>query len=285
MVSTVASGDTRPYVGASDITMMYSVVDIAGVNRISARIMANAAGAIAGMARRRRVPAAGGEQAADRRDDVRRHDAVRHPRARAARGARLRGARLPRDRHRRAVDGGARSGRLPRRRARRRRRPSWPTSWSAASSRPGPSGSRRRAGSGCRRSSRSARSTWSTSGRSRPCRREFARPQPLRAQRDGDADADDAGGVRASSGAGSARKLDAATGPTALFIPLRGVSMIAVEGGVFHDAGGGRGAVRRRCARRWARRRGCTRLDLDINDPAFARAMADRLHELTRSAA
>ena len=49
MVSTVASGDTRPYVGAVDITMMYSVVDIAGVNRISARIMANAAGAIAGM--------------------------------------------------------------------------------------------------------------------------------------------------------------------------------------------------------------------------------------------
>src|SRR5262245_44082520 len=49
MVSTVASGDTRPYVGAVDVTMMYSVVDIAGVNRISARIMANAAGAIAGM--------------------------------------------------------------------------------------------------------------------------------------------------------------------------------------------------------------------------------------------
>ena len=51
MVSTVASGDTRPYVGAVDVTMMYSVVDIAGVNRVSARIMANAAGAIAGMVR------------------------------------------------------------------------------------------------------------------------------------------------------------------------------------------------------------------------------------------
>jgi uncharacterized protein (UPF0261 family) len=49
MVSTVASGDTRPYVGAADVTMMYSVVDISGVNRVSARIMANAAGAIAGM--------------------------------------------------------------------------------------------------------------------------------------------------------------------------------------------------------------------------------------------
>ena len=43
LVSTVASGDTRPYVGAVDVTMMYSVVDISGINRVSARIMANAA--------------------------------------------------------------------------------------------------------------------------------------------------------------------------------------------------------------------------------------------------
>jgi uncharacterized protein (UPF0261 family) len=50
IVSTVASGDTRPYVGAVDITMMYSVVDIEGINRFSARILTNAAGAIAGMA-------------------------------------------------------------------------------------------------------------------------------------------------------------------------------------------------------------------------------------------
>ena len=51
MVSTLASGDTRPYVGASDIAMMYSVVDIAGINRISERILTNAAMGIAGMAR------------------------------------------------------------------------------------------------------------------------------------------------------------------------------------------------------------------------------------------
>ncbi|PXA99485.1 hypothetical protein DMC47_03130 [Nostoc sp. 3335mG] len=50
IVSTVASGDTRAYVGAADVTMMHSVVDIAGLNRISRRIIANAAGAIAGMA-------------------------------------------------------------------------------------------------------------------------------------------------------------------------------------------------------------------------------------------
>ena len=51
MVSTVASGDTSPYVGSVDVTMMYSVVDISGINQISARIMANAAGALAGMAK------------------------------------------------------------------------------------------------------------------------------------------------------------------------------------------------------------------------------------------
>jgi uncharacterized protein (UPF0261 family) len=51
MVSTMASGDTRPYVGAVDVTMMYSVVDIAGINSVSARILTNAAGAIAGMVR------------------------------------------------------------------------------------------------------------------------------------------------------------------------------------------------------------------------------------------
>jgi uncharacterized protein (UPF0261 family) len=50
MVSTMASGDTRPYVGAVDVTMMYSVVDIAGINAVSERILRNAAAAISGMA-------------------------------------------------------------------------------------------------------------------------------------------------------------------------------------------------------------------------------------------
>jgi uncharacterized protein (UPF0261 family) len=58
MVSTMASGDTRPYVGSTDITMMYSVVDIAGINRISERILSNAAAAIAGMAKVTSIPAA-----------------------------------------------------------------------------------------------------------------------------------------------------------------------------------------------------------------------------------
>lgn len=49
MLSTVAALDPRPYVGASDIAMIHSVVDIAGVNRISAPILSNAAAALAGM--------------------------------------------------------------------------------------------------------------------------------------------------------------------------------------------------------------------------------------------
>lgn len=50
IVSTMASGDTRPYVGSSDITMMHPVVDLAGINTISKRILGNAAAAAAGMA-------------------------------------------------------------------------------------------------------------------------------------------------------------------------------------------------------------------------------------------
>jgi hypothetical protein len=49
MVSTMASGDTRPYVGPSDICMMYSVTDVQGINRISEKVLSNAAQALAGM--------------------------------------------------------------------------------------------------------------------------------------------------------------------------------------------------------------------------------------------
>jgi uncharacterized protein (UPF0261 family)/ABC-type branched-subunit amino acid transport system ATPase component len=49
MVSTMASGDTRTYVGPSDICMMYSVTDVQGINRISEKVLTNAANALAGM--------------------------------------------------------------------------------------------------------------------------------------------------------------------------------------------------------------------------------------------
>lgn len=55
MVSTLASGQTRPYVGGKDILMLNSVVDIAGINRISRLVLGEAARAMAGMVTLSRV--------------------------------------------------------------------------------------------------------------------------------------------------------------------------------------------------------------------------------------
>jgi uncharacterized protein (UPF0261 family) len=49
MVSTMASGDTSEYVGVSDVLMMPAVTDVAGLNSVSARVLAHAAAAVAGM--------------------------------------------------------------------------------------------------------------------------------------------------------------------------------------------------------------------------------------------
>lgn len=61
LVSTMASGDTSPYVGTRDVTLMYSVTDIAGLNRISRVVLRNAARAAAGMA----AGSGGGDAEAD----------------------------------------------------------------------------------------------------------------------------------------------------------------------------------------------------------------------------
>lgn len=60
LVSTMASGNTRPYVGGSDVTLMYPVVDVAGLNPVSLRVLDNAAAAVAGMARAPRTPVSAG---------------------------------------------------------------------------------------------------------------------------------------------------------------------------------------------------------------------------------
>ena len=63
LVSTMASGDVQPYVGEVDATLMYSVVDVAGINSVSEAVLGNAVAAIAGMATayeaRTQSPAAG----------------------------------------------------------------------------------------------------------------------------------------------------------------------------------------------------------------------------------
>ncbi|MEL6963680.1 MAG: ABC transporter permease, partial [Pseudomonadota bacterium] len=54
MISTVASGDVRQYVGAADIMMLHSVADVQGLNSITREVLTNGANAITGMVRRRR---------------------------------------------------------------------------------------------------------------------------------------------------------------------------------------------------------------------------------------
>jgi uncharacterized protein (UPF0261 family) len=58
MVSTLASGQVQPYVGTRDVMMMYSVVDISGLNRVSRAVLDNAAAALAGMVSVGREPKA-----------------------------------------------------------------------------------------------------------------------------------------------------------------------------------------------------------------------------------
>jgi uncharacterized protein (UPF0261 family) len=77
-----------------------------------------------------------------------------------------------------------------------------------------------------------------------------------------------------------AAKLNKTTGPTVLFIPLRGVSMIDAEGMPFHDPVADAalfGALRANLDRSKV---DLVELDVNINDPAFADAMADRLLQL-----
>lgn len=50
MISTVASGNTRPYVDVSDITMIHSIADVLSLNSITRRILANGAGSVCAMA-------------------------------------------------------------------------------------------------------------------------------------------------------------------------------------------------------------------------------------------
>lgn len=54
IVSTMAAGDVAPYVGDSDVTMTYSVVDVAGINKISRAVLDNAVAGIVGMAKAHR---------------------------------------------------------------------------------------------------------------------------------------------------------------------------------------------------------------------------------------
>jgi uncharacterized protein (UPF0261 family) len=282
IVSTVASGDTRPYVGAVDVTMTYSVVDISGINQISAQILSNAAGAIAGMASAT-VPERSGERpligatmfgvttpcvtrARERLEELGYEVLVFHATGTGgqsfealATGGYLVGAldvtttELADD-----LVGGVLSAGPDRLEAVGRTGIPQVVSLGALDM----------VNFGPR-----------DSVPERFERRNLYVHNPtitlMRTTRD----------EMAELGRRIARKLNGAAGPTVLFVPLRGVSAIDVDGQPFRDAEADEALFAALREGVDASKVEVHEVDADVNDPAFATAMADRLHELIRESA
>jgi uncharacterized protein (UPF0261 family) len=275
MVSTVASGDTRAYVGAVDVTMMYSVVDISGVNRVSARIMANAAGAIAGMVDARvpeleAKPLIGATmfgvttpcvtRARERLEELGYEVLVFH--ATGAGGESLEAL----------ARGGFLAGVLD------------TTTTELADELVGgvfPAGPGRLEAAGAAGVPQVVSLGALDMVNFGP--RETVPPQfegrnlyvhnpTVTLMRTTSEEC-------AELGRTIGRRLSGAHGPTALFVPLKGVSMIDVEGQPFYDAGAD-AALFAALRETLADSVEVHEVDTDINDPEFAVAMADRLHEL-----
>jgi uncharacterized protein (UPF0261 family) len=274
MVSTLASGDTRPYVGAVDVTMMYSVVDISGVNSISARIMANAAGAIAGMAKatvprleQRPLVAATMfgvttpcvTRARERLEELGYETLVFHATGTGGqsmealvRGGYLAGV-LDATTTELADDlvGGVLSA--------------GPERLEAAGAAGVPQvvslGALDMVNFGPRE----------TVPERFASRNLYVHNPTVTLMRTTPEEC-------AELGRRIGRKLSAATGPTALFVPLKGVSMIAVEGQPFYDPVADEALLAG--LRETLASVEVHELDTDVNDPAFAVAMVNRLHEL-----
>jgi uncharacterized protein (UPF0261 family) len=279
LVSTVASGDTRPYVGAVDLTMTYSVVDIAGINSISARIIANAAGAIAGMVKATVPPLADRPlvaatmfgvttpcvtRARERLDALGYETLVFH--ATGAGGQSMEAL----------VRGGYLAGVLD------------ATTTELADELVGgvlSAGPDRLEAAGAARIPQvvslgaldmvnfGPRETVPERFRDRTL---YVHNPTVTLMRTTPEECRELGRT-------IGRKLSGAAGPTALFVPLRGVSMIAVEGQPFHDPAADE-ALLAGLHEALDERVEVHELDTDVNDPDFADAMADRLHELIGAA-
>ena len=278
MVSTVASGDTRPYVGAVDVTMMYSVVDIAGINQISERILANAAGAVAGMAKAvvpdsaHAKPLVGATMfgvttpcvtaARERLEELGYEVLVFHA---TGTGGQSLEALIEAGFVAASLDittteladelvGGVFSAGPDRLEAAGERGVPQVVSLGAldmVNFGPRESVPERFAG-----------------------RNLYVHNPTVTLMRTTPEEC-------AELGRRMAEKLGRATGPTALFVPLRGVSTIAVEGQVFHDPAADDaliGALREHLSPSVE----LHELDLDVNDPEFALAMANRLDQMVR---
>ncbi|MGI8973274.1 MAG: Tm-1-like ATP-binding domain-containing protein [Gaiella sp.] len=282
MVSTVASGDTTPYVGSVDVTMMYSVVDIAGVNSVSARIMGNAAAALAGMARAT-VPALGDEKpivvasmfgvttpavttARERLEELGYEVLVFHQTGAGGgsmeklleAGYAVGSLDVTTTEFCDQVAGGVLVA-VPER---------LESAGKAGIPQVVSLGALDMVNFGPRE----------TVPERYADRNLYVHNPTITLMRTTPGECREIGSL-------IAEKLNAATGPTELFIPLRGVSTIATEGGVFHDPEADEAlfsTLRERVDRTKVT---VHELDADVNDEAFARAMADRLHELIEAAA
>ena len=277
MVSTVASGDTSPYVGSVDVTMMYSVVDIAGVNRVSARIMTNAAGALAGMAGAT-VPPLGDEKpivvasmfgvttaavtvARERLEELGYEVLVFHQTGAGGgsmeklleAGFAVGSLDVTTTEFCDQVAGGVLAA-VPERleSAGRAGIPQVVSLGALDMVNFGPLDS--------------------VPERYRD-RNLYVHNPTITLMRTTPEDCREIGAI-------VARKLNAATGPTVLYVPLRGVSAIATEGQPFHDPEADEALFATLRAQVDASRVEVHEVEADVNDPAFALAMANRLHEL-----
>ena len=277
MVSTAASGDTSRYFGPVDVTMMYSVVDIAGLNTILTRILVNAAGALVGMATAT-APPPGEERplivasmwglttpcvtaARERLEELGYEVLVFHQ-------VGLGGRSLEE-----VVKTGAVVGVLD------------ITTTELADEIGGgiwPAGPERLEVAG-RLGIPQVVSLGAldvvTIGPPEPLPERFA-GRPIYVHNDVLAATRTTPDEYREIGALVARKLNAATGPTVLYVPLRGLSMLTTEGQVFHDPEADEalfGTLRELVDRS---RVEVHEVDAEINDPQFALAMAERLHEL-----
>ncbi|MFE3454740.1 Tm-1-like ATP-binding domain-containing protein [Nonomuraea sp. NPDC059194] len=278
IVSTMASGDVSPYVGAKDVTIMYSVVDIAGINRVSRLILGNAAAAIAGMA-----AAYAATQTATQHDDrplvAASMFGVTTPAVDAAR------ERLTEHGYEvlvfhatgaggRAMEGLADSGLLAGVLDLTTTELADDLVGGVLSAGPDRLTAAGRQGVPQVVAPGALDMVNFGPADSVPPRfegREFYVHNPtvtlMRTTPE----------EMAELGRRVAAKLAAATGPTALFVPLRGVSALDAPGMPFHDQ-----KADDACFEALAAYPGAIQLDLHINDPAFGRALADRLHDLIR---
>jgi uncharacterized protein (UPF0261 family) len=271
MVSTVAAGDVSGYVGAVDITMMPSVVDVAGINSISARILANAAAAMVGMVTAAPPPA----QAEGRPLVAASMFGVTTPCVTRAR------EQLERDGYEvlvfhatgvggRALEGLASAGHLAGVLDVTTTELADEVVGGTLSAGPDRLEAAGRAGIPQAVSLGAVDMVNFGAIGSVP---ERFRDRNLYAHNDAVTLMRTTPEECAEIGREIARKLSAATGPVALFVPLLGVSMIATEGGPFHDAAADEALL---AAVRAGLDDGVDliEMDCDINDDAFADAMA-----------